>query len=107
MTWGQKTEEAGPPLLSAADKIFHDVCDRRGVPREGRSSARAEHWSSVVREAVGTSVYSVSYLVAAFGALGPEGRKTAEAAYRLGGWRASVDYALAEYARNDPRGRAA
>lgn len=78
------------------------------------ASARAEHWSSCVKEyALRHFVFmrpgfepafvvrdeDVQYLVRAFGKIGPEGRKTAEAAARVGGYRASVDYALAEYAR--------
>jgi hypothetical protein len=100
-------------------KAFGRACKAELAPLA--ASARAEHWSSCVKEyALRHLVFmrsgsesgfavrdeDVQYLVRAFGKLGPEGRKIAEAAARVGGYRASVDYALAEYGRVE-RGDAA
>lgn len=93
-------------------RVFNLACDAEGVPKKERASARKEHWSSVVRQAIppripGASleagqVLDARLLVWMFGRVGPEGRKTAEAAARLGGWRAAVDYVVAECARIGP-----
>lgn len=86
----------------ARARDFRAACDAEGVPRKGRASLWAEHWSSVVRaaqKAGGYAFHDLRHLVWVFGRVGPEGRATAEAAARLGGWKASVDFVVAECAQ--------
>jgi hypothetical protein len=92
--------------------VFNLACDAEGVPKKARASARKEHWSSVVQQAIppafpgisfeGAQLEAARHLVWMFGRVGPEGRNVAEAAARLGGWKAAVDYVVAECARLGP-----